>query len=175
MSDDSGLRWFAIYTRSRYEKRVNERLKEMGVEAYLPLVKSWRVWSDRKKQIDVPLFSSYLFVRTHEGKGHEYFDILNTPGVVRFITFEGKAVVVPDAQIDALKRLNSQGIDMEVLTENPPPGTPVTVIMGPMKGISGEVISVGKNKKIILRMDALDKSVTINIPLAMVEVKKLKS
>jgi len=141
-----------------------------GVESYLPLIRKWRIWSDRKKQVDMPLLPSYLFVRTIPENPNTYFDILNTPGVVRFITFEGKAVAIPDCQIAALQRLNSEGIDMQCMEETPPPGTPVRVKQGPMKGLSGEVISVGKNKKMILRLDTLDKCITLNIPLALVEV-----
>ena len=161
-------RWYALYTRSRYEKRVHAMLKESGVECYLPLVKAWRIWSDRKKQVEMPLLPSYLFVRTDVGDQHRYYEILNTLGVVRFITFEGRAVAIPDSQIQALQRLNSQGIDMQCLDESPEPGTPVKVTQGPMKGFTGEVVSVGKNKKLILRLDTLDKCITLNIPLAMV-------
>ncbi len=163
-------RWYALYTRSRYEKRTHSLLVSNGVEAYLPLIKKWRIWSDRKKQVDMPLLPSYLFVHTNPENPNTYFDILNTPGVVRFITFEGKAVAIPDHQIAALQRLNSEGIDMQCMDETPPPGTPVKVVQGPMKGITGEVISVGKNKKLVLRLDTLDKCITLNIPLALVEV-----
>ncbi len=163
-----GPRWYALYTRSRYEKRVHAMLKEAGVECYLPLVKTWRIWSDRKKQVDMPLLPSYLFVRTDVTDHQSYYDILNNFGVVRFITFEGKAVAIPDSQIAALQRLNSQGIDMQCLDKSPVPGTPVKVIHGPMKGFTGEVVSVDKNKKLILRLDTLDKCITLNIPLAMV-------
>jgi transcriptional antiterminator RfaH len=164
------LRWYALYTRSRYEKRTHALLRDGGIEAYLPLIKTWRVWSDRKKQVELPLLSSYLFVYLDVADHKAYFNILNTPGVVRFITFEGKAVPIPDTQIEALKRLNSEGIDMECIDESPEPGTPVKVISGPMKGLIGEVVSVGKNKKIVLRLDALDKCISLKIPLAMVEV-----
>ncbi len=161
-------RWYALYTRSRYEKRAYALLKETGVDCYLPLVKTWRIWSDRKKQVETPLLPSYLFVRTDVADYHKYYKILNTFGVVRFIMFEGKAVAIPDAQIAALQRLNSQGVDMQCLDESPEPGTPVKVTQGPMKGFTGEVVSVGKNKKLILRLDTLDKCITLNIPLAMV-------
>ena len=169
------LRWYAVYTRSRYEKRThqllhgNQKLQGSGMEVYLPLVKKWRIWSDRKKQVEMPLLPSYLFVRTNPENPHTYFDILNTPGVVRFITFEGKPVAIPDRQIETLQRLNDQGIDMDCLDESPPPGTPVKVTQGSMKGLTGEVVHVGKNKQLILRLDALDKCVTLKIPLAMVE------
>ncbi len=163
-------RWYALYTRSRYEKKAYALLQENGLEAYLPLVKRWRIWSDRKKQVEMPLLPSYLFIRTIPQNPHTFFTILNTPGIVRFITFEGKAVAIPDHQIAALQRLNSEGVDMQCMDESPPPGSPVKVVQGPMKGLTGEVVSVGKNKKMVLRLDTLDKCVTLNIPLALVEV-----
>lgn len=166
---NSRLRWYALYTRSRYEKKARDLLVESGVEAYLPLVKKWRIWSDRKKLVEMPLLPSYLFVRTDVSNYLTYYDILNTPGVVRFITFEGKAVAIPDIQISALQRLNSEGVDMECMEASPDPGTPVKVVQGPMKGYQGEVVSVGKNKKLVLRLDVIDKCITLNIPLAMVE------
>ena len=165
----SRLRWYALYTRSRYEKKVHAFFKESGVESYLPLVKTWRVWSDRKKLVEMPLLPSYLFVRTDTSNYLTYYNILNTSGVVRFITFEGVAVAIPDVQIAALQRLNSEGVDMECLEVTPEPGTPVKIVRGPMKGYEGEVVSVGKNKKLVLRLDVIDKCINLNIPLAMVE------
>ncbi len=162
------IRWYALYTRSRYEKRAYLLLRELGVETYLPLVKTWRVWSDRKKQVDMPLLPSYLFVHTDASNYRSYYNILNTPGIVRFIAFEGQAVAIPDYQIAALQRLNSYGIDMQCLELCPEPGTHVKIIRGPMKGLTGEVVSVGKNQKLIMRLNPLDKCITLNISLAMV-------
>ncbi len=157
--------WFAIYTRSRFEKRTYSLLLERAVEVYLPLVKSWRVWSDRRKQIDVPLLSSYLFVYTDMADYKEQVTILNTPGVVRFVSFEGQAVPIPEQQIMILKRLSKEGIDMKCMDESPPPGTMVTIEMGPLKGLTGEVVHSGNRKKVIIRIDSLDKCITVNIPL----------
>lgn len=164
----NNCRWYALYTRSRYEKRTHLLLQEAGINAYLPLIKTWRVWSDRKKQVEVPLMPSYLFVHTDVSDHNTYYRILNTPGVVRFITFEGKAVAIPNTQIAALQRLNSEGVDMECMEGTPEPGTPVKVVSGPMKGFQGEVVSIGNNKRLILRLDTLDKCITLKIPLAMV-------
>lgn len=163
------LHWYALYTRSRYEKKAKVLLEESGVEVYLPLMKTWRIWSDRKKLVEMPLLPSYLFVRTDTSNYLTYYNILNTPGVVRFITFEGRAVAIPEMQIVTLQKLNSEGIDMECMDVTPKPGTPVKVIRGPMKGYHGEVVSVGNNKKLVLRLDVIDKCITLNIQLAMVE------
>jgi len=157
--------WYAIYTRSRFEKRTHALLVERHVEAYLPLVKSWRVWSDRRKQIEVPLMSSYLFVRTDTSDYAACHEILNTPGVVRFIAFEGKPVAIPDHQIHSLKLMSKEGVDMECMAVSPPPGTPVTIERGPLKGLIGEVVHSGTGKKVIVRIDSLDKCITVNVPL----------
>lgn len=161
--------WYAIYTRSRFEKRTYALLKEHGVEVYLPLVKTWRVWSDRRKQIEVPLLSSYLFVYTDLSDHQEYLDVLGTPGVVRFVGFEGKPVSIPENQILNLKRMSKEGIEMQCLDEVPPPGTPVKVERGPLKGMVGEVVHTRKGEKVIVRIDCLDKCITVNVPLIHLE------
>ncbi len=157
--------WYAIYTRSRFEKRTHAMLLERGVEAYLPLIKSWRIWSDRRKQIEVPLLSSYLFVYANIADYKSQMTILTAPGVVRFVSFEGQAVAIPENQIMALKRLSKEGIDMQCMDVSPPPGSHVTIKMGPLKGLTGEVVHSGNSKKIIIRIDSLDKCITVNIPL----------
>jgi transcriptional antiterminator RfaH len=162
--------WYAIYTRSRYEKRTHSLLLERGAEAYLPLVRSWRIWSDRRKQIDVPLLSSYLFVYCNPNDYNAYLTILNTPGVVRFVSFEGKAVPIPEYQIMALKRISKEGIDMACMEITPPPGTPVSIETGPLKGLMGEVVYSNSKKQIVIRIDCLDKCITVNIPFHHISV-----
>lgn len=158
-------RWYAIYTRSRYEKRTHALLLERHIEAYLPLVLSWRVWSDRRKQIEIPLMSSYLFVHTDTSNQNEYYNILNTRGVVKFIGFEGRPVPIPERQIQALKLLSKEGIDMQCMDVSPPPGTPVTIDRGPLKGLRGEVVNSHNGRKVIVRIDCIDKCITVNVPL----------
>ena len=93
-------RWYAIYTKSRNEKKVALNLQEKGIEVYLPLLKTLKQWSDRKKWVEEPLFRSYLFVRILD---KNYLEVLQTDGVVRFITFRQERVPVPDQQIEAVK------------------------------------------------------------------------
>lgn len=164
-------RWYAIYTRSRFEKRTYAILLDKGVDTYLPLVKSWRVWSDRRKQIEVPLLSSYLFVCIDGGDHHAHMKVLETTGVVRFVSFEGKAVAIPEQQIMILKRLSKEGVDMECMEASPPPGTPVTIEMGPLKGLTGEIVHSGNKKTVIIRIDSLDKCITVKVPLIQLGIK----
>jgi transcriptional antiterminator RfaH len=161
--------WYALYTRSRYEKRVEKLLREQGVTVYLPLMSVYRRWSDRMKKVEVPLFNSYLFVKTLPSDQNHYYNILHTPGVVRFISFEGQPVPVPDHQIEALQRLSAEGYDLSPVEKPLLPGTPVEIKQGPLKGIRGEVVQTGKNQVLIIRLDALDKNVQVSLPAGLVE------
>ena len=93
-------KWFAIYVKSRCEKKVNKQLEDIGVESFLPLITRVKQWSDRKKKVEEPLFRSYLFVHISDG---DYYNVLNVNGVVKYICFERKAVEVPENQITAIK------------------------------------------------------------------------
>ena len=85
-------KWFAIYVKSRSEKKVLKLLEDIGVESFLPLITRVNQWSDRKKKVEEPLFRSYLFVNIPLS---DYYTVLNVNGVVKFITFERKPVPVP--------------------------------------------------------------------------------
>ena len=161
--------WYAIYTRSRFEKRVEAMLTEQGVTVYLPLMQVFRRWSDRMKRVQVPLFNSYLFVKTHPTDQLHYYKILHTPGVVRFITFAGQPVPVPNHQIEALQRLSAEGYEMAAIDKPLLPGTPVEIKQGPLRGIRGEIITSGKNNILIIQIDSLDKCIQVKIPAGLVE------
>src|SRR5664279_5154824 len=98
--------WFALYTRSRAEKKVYNELVHRNIDAFLPMHKVMRQWSDRKKIVEAPLFNSYLFVNITE---KEHLPTLQVEGVVRFISFEGKAVAIPPQQIEAIKAYLGEG------------------------------------------------------------------
>ena len=96
------MSWYAIYTRPRHEKKVNDQLLEKQFEVYLPLITRTRQWKDRKKKVDMPLFSSYVFVNFE----YKYrFDVLQTDGVVKIVNFNGTPAVIPDWQIESLRKM----------------------------------------------------------------------
>ena len=103
--------WYAIYTHSRAEKRVSDRLKENGIETFLPLQKTLRQWSDRKKLVERPLISSYVFVKVLP---KDFFTVRTTDGVVKFIMLQGKPVVIPEIQITNLRILCGSDVDVAV-------------------------------------------------------------
>jgi transcriptional antiterminator RfaH len=155
--------WFAVYTRSNYEKKVYALLEKQSIETYLPIQKSLRQWSDRKRWVEEPLIRSYIFVKISE---KQYFQVLNTPGVVCFVTFSGKAAVIPPAQIEILRRLLTTDITLEVSTEALRPGDTVEIIAGKLLGITGELIEHKGNKKVVIRIEQTGHSLLLTIPIS---------
>lgn len=154
-------KWFAVYTAPKAEKKVSIRLEQQGIDHYLPVQRLLKQWSDRKKWVEEPLFRSYLFVHITEA---HYYPVLNTHGVVKFISFGGTAESIPDFQIETIRRLLMESTDIEVTHEVFEPGTPIEVIAGPLMGTLGELISYRGEKRIAVKIHTLDTSVLINIP-----------
>jgi transcriptional antiterminator RfaH len=154
-------RWYAVYTNPRAEKQVHKRLLESGIEVFLPLQKAIRQWSDRKKVIDKPLISSYVFVKTTP----KYFPVVfKTFGVVKLITFEGKPVAIPQKQIDNLRLIVNSDAEIELTGENFEKGDIVEVISGSLIGLTGELIKFGGKKRVLVRIDRLDQNIVVTIP-----------
>jgi transcription antitermination factor NusG len=154
-------KWYAIYTRPRAEKQVFDRLTEMGAEVFLPLQKTYRFWSDRKKLVLKPLLSSYIFVKT---MGRERGEIIKTNGAVKYISFEGTPVSIPEDQINNLRLLVNSDARIEVTTESFDPGDKVEVMHGALNGLTGELIKIGRQNRLIIRIDKLDQNLIVKIP-----------
>jgi transcription antitermination factor NusG len=165
------LNWYAVYIFPRAEKKVNAELVKNGITVYLPLLRTLKRWSDRKKWVEEPLFRSYLFVYIDQSR---YFEVLNTPGVVRYITFEGKAVAVPQKQIDAIRFYLEDEFGPTIETGGKPdlaPGSAVEISRGPLKGLTGELINFQGQKKVRIKIDALGQY--LNLTISAKDLKKL--
>ena len=169
MQDPKKAYWYAVYTRPRAEKQVYERLLDKGIEAFLPLQKKVKQWSDRKKVIETPLFTSYVFVHITRAW---YDEVLKTYGVVKYVTFEGKAATIPPAQIDNLRIIIDSNTDVETTWETRRKGEKVRVNGGPLHGLEGVLISEGNKKKVLVQVDRLDQNLVVEVPLAFVEPRK---
>ena len=154
-------KWYAVYTKPRAEKQVNTRLLDEGVETFLPLQKTYRKWSDRKKLVEKPLLPSYLFVRT---KAKNFHHVYRVQGIVKFVSFEGKPVAIPKRQIDNLRLLVDSDAEIEVSTENFAKGDNVEVISGALVGLTGELIKIGNRNRVVIRIDKLDQNLLVKIP-----------
>ena len=146
------------------------QLEEMGIEAYLPLVTKVKQWSDRRKKIEEPLFKSYVFVHSN---AKEYLPILNVYGVMRFVTFEHEAVVVPDNQIVAIKRFvedYEHGEEFKMQnSEVLKVGQMVRIINGPMKGLQGRLETIYNKRHLIVYIEVVGQYIPVHLSRAKVE------
>ncbi len=142
--------WYAVYTRSRGEKKAAEFILIEGFQAYLPLVKTLRQWSDRKKKVEIPLIPSYVFVNVSQC---EYYKILEIQGVLAYVTFEGKPTPIRNSEIEALKMAVEGNMTIEL--ENSPieKGEMVKIIAGPMKGAEGEYIETKHKNNFVINLN----------------------
>jgi transcriptional antiterminator RfaH len=154
--------WYALRTRSRTEKKVSIELKRQYIEAYLPLQKQLKQWSDRKKWVEEPLISSYLFVKIEE---KDYFRVLNTSGVVGFVSFSGRPARVKEEQIDFLKRITCTNSDLTLSNINLVSGDFVDINSGPLAGLSGELITFKGTRKVAVKIDEIGYSFLFNVPM----------
>ncbi|MFU8843057.1 MAG: UpxY family transcription antiterminator [Bacteroidales bacterium] len=168
MSDQSKI-WYAVYCRSRFEKRTFKLLEESGIEAYLPLVKTLKQWSDRRKWVEVPLFRSYIFVRIIP---KEYFKVLQMEGVVRFVTFEGKAVPIPPKQITAIRHFMNTEKDQMISPIELSIGDEVEIQRGPLMGLKGHLINLQGKKKVKIEIEAIGKSIYITVPTSYLKITR---
>ena len=155
--------WYAVYTKSRAEKKVKKELDYKGIECYLPLQKKLRQWSDRKKWVEMPLISGYIFVYITK---KEYDKVLQTDNVVSYVRFEGKAAIIPDDQIEAIRRmLRESNLNIEVNPGLFHEGDQIEVIGGPLIGVKGELITLKGKKRVAVQLKQLNLSLTIDLPL----------
>ncbi len=162
-SNPSGNKvWYAVYTRSRAEKKVLAELEAKNIESFLPLQKKLRQWKDRKKWVMVPLIPGYCFVHITR---HDYDRVLQINNVVSFIIFDGKTAVIPDHQIAYLKQmLNQSDFDVEVSFENFLPGQEVEVIRTPLMGLRGELAEVHGKNRFIVRVNSINTVFMLDVP-----------
>jgi len=148
MSNNGTIKkWFAVYTKPRWEKKVHALLQEMGTESYCPLNKVHRKWSDRIKIVEEPLFKSYVFVRVCE---EEKTQVRMVNGVVNFVYWQGKPAVIKDREITSIHKFMNEYEDVEVSPLAIVPDAAVIVEQGVLMGKNGTVKRVLHRKVEVL-------------------------
>ncbi len=157
-------KWYALYTRSRFEKKMLSELTDRGIEVFLPMREVLSRWKDRKKRIWIPLFPGYIFVN-HVDTPENRFRILNIAGAVRFVGFEGHANPIPEEQILSVRRFLEASIAID-----PYPyvqvGAHVEVIAGPLKGIRGILVEKRGKFRFVIQVDLIRQAVSVEIDAA---------
>jgi transcription antitermination factor NusG len=156
--------WHAIYTHHQCERKICERLDKQNVVSFLPTHQVYRIWSDRKKKIEVPLFSNYVFVKVEPGFRYK---VLQIPGVTRFIAFNNSPVVIPEKDIDDLKLII--GKTKPIPDNFFAVGDSVRIVRGPLTGLEGILMEQRKNHRFLIRFTSIQQAVSVDIDTALIE------
>jgi len=159
-----GHPWFAVQTRTTHEKRVASLLDYQRYEYFLPLYTARRRWSDRIKQVELPLFPGYIFCRFNM---HARGPILKTPSVVGIAGIAGKPIPLEDHEIVAIQRIHHSRLSV-----SPHPflqvGQRVRLEGGSLDGLEGLIEDIGRRNRLIVSVSLLQRSVAVEIDSAWV-------
>ena len=157
--------WHAIYTRHQHEKMVAQILTYKGFDVFLPLYATVHRWKDRDKELSLPLFPCYVFLR---GGLERRYEIVTTPGMHSFVGPGNQPEIIPSAEIEAIRRAAESSVRIE-----PHPflkcGDRVRVKSGPMKGVEGTLVRKKSLYRLVLSVDVLRQSVALDIDASIVE------
>ncbi|MDP4186850.1 MAG: UpxY family transcription antiterminator [Bacteroidota bacterium] len=158
---DTVEQWYAFYTKPRAEKKAASDMSKAGITYYLPLHKVMRQWSDRRKEVEVPLFTSYIFV--HIDPVYR-MTVLQSPSIARSVTFRGEMAPVRDIEIEAIKRYLSEDdiLSIEEI-DNIEVGDEVEITRGPLKGIFGKVGLWKGKHKVVVEIECVNQKIALTI------------
>ena len=164
--DTTTYTWYALYTKSRAEKKVAEGLTKLGITNYLPLKRELKQWSDRKKWVETPAISSYIFVKITPD---QYRTVFEVNGIVAYVAHKGKALRIPEHEMVAMQRTIENKIAFDVEARNIKKGEEITVTSGPLKGIKGIVQTIQGTKKLYLNISNIGYTLVVDLEEATVE------
>jgi transcription antitermination factor NusG len=159
------LQWHALYTRHQHEKPIARILSSKGQDVFLPLYTTVRRWQDRTKQLRLPLFPCYVFIR---GGLDRQLQILSTPGVVTIVGWAGHPAIIPDAQIEDVRRMVESSVRVE-----PYPylkcGDCVRIRSGALQGLEGILVREKNLSRLIVSLEMLGRSVAVEVDISCLE------
>ncbi|CAN0017602.1 unnamed protein product [Chrysoparadoxa australica] len=161
--------WYVLRTRSRYEKKLGETFKKMGIDYFLPIKVERKRWSDRWKNVETPLFPGFVFVKMDETNR---FQILNSPGAVQFLYHAGKYAQLSRRDVDMINIALDNKQDLEVSEGGLKEGQEVKITSGPFKGFDAKLIHHNGKGKLVLEVAAIAQGVIVEIGNANIVPKK---
>lgn len=153
-------RWFAIYTKYKREKLVHKELQTKGIESYLPLQTHIRVYTRKRKKVELPLISCYLFVKITKP---EYVPVLEVDDVVKFVRFSKNMIAIPDQEIQLLRQIVGEGLPIVAEKLALRKGDMVEIIGGNLTGIRGVLVEEHGEKEMVIDLDNMGYSLRMQI------------
>ena len=155
------LSWYAVYVNVKHEKKVVQKLSEKQIEAYSPMVKKLQQWSDRKKWVEFPMLSGYVFVNIDL---QEKEKVLQSPGVFSFIKFNGIEAKIRDVEINVLKSIEMSGYDVTQETDDMKILDSVEITQGALKGLVGTIVQANNTNYVQIVLESMNQSVKVKLP-----------
>jgi len=155
------FRWFAVYTRFKREKQVQIRLEEKGITTYLPLQEFTRRYTRKVRQVKIPLISCYLFVRITR---REYVRVLEDADVVQFVRFGKNLIAIPEEEINVLRRVVGEQIEVEAEPIELAEGDEVEIIGGQLTGLRGKLVARKNEKNLLIELDHIGYALRLQVP-----------
>lgn len=155
------LRWYALHTRARHEKAIERRLRDQGMEAFVPTTFEVHRWSDRKKKVEVPLFSCYVFLRCAL-TAQDRTRVQGVESVHGFVGMRGASLPIPDDQIESIQKVLTQAAPWR-LYPFLKVGQRVRIRGGAMDGVEGMFLSENGDHSLIISVDAIQRSMAVRI------------
>ena len=159
--ESAAMNWYAVQTRSRHEKMVARQLERQGFATFLPLTTQLRQWSDRRKQVELPVFPGYAFLRMVY-QPEQRLRVLSTEGIVSFVGVHGQGIPIPDKQIEHVQMLMAA----ETPLESHPflkVGQRVKIRSGSLNGTEGILVGQEHNRMLVISVELIQRSVSIRL------------
>jgi transcription antitermination factor NusG len=150
--------WAVLYTRFNFERQICHAVQNLGFTGYLPVCKTVRQWKDRKKKLEIPLFSCYLFIKLPKNDIHK---VLQIKGAIDFIKHDGRLATVDQDEIDTIRRIELG--NPEVSNECFTTGTSVCIQRGPLKGLNGKIVNIKGKLRLGVVVEVLNKYILVDV------------
>lgn len=166
--DEEISKWFAVYTKYKREKVILRDLKQKGIHAYLPIQKLTRVYASKRKVVELPLISCYIFVKITKP---EYVQVLQTESVVNFVRIAKNLISIPEREIEIMKHIVGEGIPVIAEPSGFHSGDKVEIVGGNLTGIKGTLIESHGTKEVIVELESMGYSLRMTLDMKL--IKKL--
>ena len=163
-SGETALMWYAVQTRSNSERLVYRVLEDKGYELFLPMYSEQRRWSDRVKQINIPLFPGYVFCRFDS---HNRLPVLQSPGVVQIVGNGNLPIPIAEEEIEAVKNVVKSNLPY-LPWPSLVPGHRVVVDSGPLMGMQGVLLRVRHGHRLVVSINMLQRAVAVELDASLV-------
>jgi len=153
-------KWFAVYTKYKREKVIQKELDRQDITAYLPIQKITRVYASKRKVVQLPLISCYIFVKITK---QEYIKVLQAEGVVNFVKIAKNLISIPEREIEIMKQIVGEGIPVTAEPTRLQKGDAVEIIGGNLTGMQGTLVDNHGDKEVIINLESMGYSLRMTL------------